>query len=51
MNNNQITDVIVDAGDGKILASNIDKKDSQDEDDNEDGEENDDNEAWYKFWE
>ena len=50
--NNQITDIIVDAGDGKILASMLDKKDSNDEDDEEkDGEnENDENEAWYKFW-
>jgi len=28
--NNQITDVVVDAGDGKILSSTVDKKDSND---------------------
>lgn len=48
MNNNQITDVIVDAGDGKILASNMDKKDSKGECDDE--EEHEHHEAWYKFW-
>ena len=50
--NNQITDIIVDAGDGKILASLVDKQDSNDEKDgeNEDDDENDKNEAWYKFW-
>ena len=48
---NNITDIFVDAGDGKILASMVDKKDSNDEeDDNEKDNENDKNEAWYKFW-
>lgn len=49
--NNQITDIVVDAGDGKILASGVDKKDSNDDEDNDENEEDDDeNEAWYKFW-
>jgi len=44
LKNNQMTDIIVDAGDGKILASILDKKDSDDDEDD------DENEAWYKFW-
>ncbi len=51
LKNNQITNIIVDAGDGKILASLVDKQDSNDEKDVEkDDDENDKNESWYKFW-
>jgi len=49
LKNNQITDIIVDAGNGKILASIIDKKDS-DDGENDGENEDDENEAWYKFW-
>lgn len=47
--NDQTKDIIVDAGNGKILASMVDKKDSKDEID-EENEDDDENEAWYKFW-
>jgi uncharacterized membrane protein YkoI len=48
--NNQITDIIVDAGNGKILASKLDTKDSHENDDENDNEEHGEkNEAWYKF--
>ncbi|WP_458699679.1 PepSY domain-containing protein [Sulfurospirillum sp. 1307] len=53
LNNNQITNVLIDAGNGKILASKVEKNDSHDKSDNE-GDENDgENEndgSWYKFW-
>lgn len=51
LDKNQITDVIVDAGNGKILASKLDTKDSDEEDEHDDKEGNEKNEAWYKFWE
>lgn len=47
LKNNQITDVLVDAGNGKILASKVDKSDEEGEEEDEDGNEN---EPWYKFW-
>lgn len=40
--NNQITDVVVDAGDGKILSSTVDKKDSNDGEEGDEHEENND---------
>ncbi len=44
--NDQTTDIIVDAGNGKILASMVDKKDSKvHEDDKEEDSENDENES------
>jgi uncharacterized membrane protein YkoI len=53
LSNNQITNVLIDAGNGKILASKVEKNDSNDKSDNE-GDENDgENEndgPWYKFW-
>jgi len=45
LKNNQITDVLVDARNGKILASKVDKNEEEEEDDD-----NKENELWYKFW-
>ena len=42
LKNNQMIDITIDAANGEILASIVDKKDSD--------EEEDENEAWYKFW-
>jgi uncharacterized membrane protein YkoI len=50
LDKNQITDVIVDAGNGEILAQKVDTKDSHDKDDNDDEEHDEENETWYKFW-
>lgn len=48
LDKNQIIDVIVDAGNGQILAQKIDHKDSEEND--EEDREDDENEDWYKFW-
>lgn len=47
LKNNQITDVVIDAGNGKILAS---KADTHDKEGEEDDEKDDENKPWYKFW-
>ena len=56
LNNNQITNVLIDAGNGKILASKVEKNDSNDnshggdENDEKDDGENENDGPWYKFW-
>ena len=43
LNNNQTTNVYVDAGNGKILSSKVDKNDNESENDENGGDENNDN--------
>ena len=52
LKNNQVTNVIVDAGNGNILASLIDKVDENNDEEEEDNDdENKSSHPWYKFWE
>lgn len=52
LKNNQVTNILIDAGNGKILATKIEKSDAEA---NENGENNGENEnendgPWYRFW-